>query len=53
MICITRFYYKTGTHQNKAVPAGQWIPAVAGMTMFFYSNFLDIEKICYLRYNSL
>lgn len=34
MIYITIYYHKTDTHQNKDVPAGQWIPAVAGMTSF-------------------
>ena len=36
MIYITMYYHKTDMHQNKDVPAGQWIPAVAGMTSFLF-----------------
>ena len=51
MICIMRSYHKTDIHQNKAVPAGQWIPAFAGMTVLVDIYFQYIEKVYYLRYN--
>ena len=43
MIYITMYYHKTDMHQNKDVPAGQWIPAVAGMTSFFILIFLVLK----------